>query len=407
MSDIMTFITNAAIQRLARRGGVKRISGLVYDEIRGVMKTFLENIIKSSEIRMVSTKLNTIKVEHVLPSLDIAMYSSAISDFKCHLRDAKKDDALRDIRHFQKTGCLLLPRASFARVVKDIARGFKISDNIVHISSDAVLLLQYATEAHFVNLFANSMLVAIHADRTGILPTDIQICRQICNGAMEEGVKTQPIIQSVPTVDFSSGIKQCLKELRGYSSLSTDACSQINFIINTLCNMFVSQARSLATLNNSGTISSRNIESAVKEVLPSELAKHAVNVGMMFMNKKRKAVFPVSKVHILLQDYIKIHNVHKESGRTVLETGGSVANRVNKNTALYLTGVLEYITDELVDLSASSAMSDRRRRINARDLQVVFENDEELKMLKAKMGIDILGGGVMPKIHTRLIPKKK
>jgi histone H3/H4 len=111
--------------------------------------------------------------------------------------------------------------------------------------------------------------------------------------------------------------------------------------------------------------------------------------------------------YALLQDYIKIHNVHKESGRTVLETGGSVANRVNKNASLYLTGVLEYITDELNDLSASSAMSDRRRRINARDLQVVFENDEELKMLKAKMGIDILGGGVIPKIHTRLIPKKK
>ena len=59
MSDIMTSITNAAIQRLARRGGVKRISGLVYEEIRGVVKTFLENIIKSSEIRMVSTKLNS------------------------------------------------------------------------------------------------------------------------------------------------------------------------------------------------------------------------------------------------------------------------------------------------------------------------------------------------------------
>ena len=39
-------ITKPAIRRLARRGGVKRISGLMYQETRGVMKTFLETVIK-------------------------------------------------------------------------------------------------------------------------------------------------------------------------------------------------------------------------------------------------------------------------------------------------------------------------------------------------------------------------
>jgi histone H3/H4 len=31
-------ITKPAIRRLARRGGVKRISGLIYEETRGVLK---------------------------------------------------------------------------------------------------------------------------------------------------------------------------------------------------------------------------------------------------------------------------------------------------------------------------------------------------------------------------------
>jgi hypothetical protein len=34
--------------RLARRGGVKRISGLIYEETRGVLKIFLENVIRDS-----------------------------------------------------------------------------------------------------------------------------------------------------------------------------------------------------------------------------------------------------------------------------------------------------------------------------------------------------------------------
>ena len=36
------------VGRLARRGGVKRISGLIYEETRGVLKVFLENVIRDS-----------------------------------------------------------------------------------------------------------------------------------------------------------------------------------------------------------------------------------------------------------------------------------------------------------------------------------------------------------------------
>ena len=41
-------ITKPAIRRLARRGGVKRISGLIYEETRGVIKVFLENVIRDA-----------------------------------------------------------------------------------------------------------------------------------------------------------------------------------------------------------------------------------------------------------------------------------------------------------------------------------------------------------------------
>ena len=41
MKDNIQGITKPAIRRLARRGGVKRISGLIYEETRGVLKVFL------------------------------------------------------------------------------------------------------------------------------------------------------------------------------------------------------------------------------------------------------------------------------------------------------------------------------------------------------------------------------
>jgi histone H4 len=46
--DSIQGITKPAIRRIARRGGVKRISGLIYEETRSVLKVFLENVVKDA-----------------------------------------------------------------------------------------------------------------------------------------------------------------------------------------------------------------------------------------------------------------------------------------------------------------------------------------------------------------------
>ncbi len=50
LRENITGITKAAIRRLARRGGVKRISGMIYEETRTALKVFLENLVKDSAI---------------------------------------------------------------------------------------------------------------------------------------------------------------------------------------------------------------------------------------------------------------------------------------------------------------------------------------------------------------------
>ena len=41
-------ISRPSIRRLARRGGVKRISGTIYEDSRGVLKSFLENTVRDA-----------------------------------------------------------------------------------------------------------------------------------------------------------------------------------------------------------------------------------------------------------------------------------------------------------------------------------------------------------------------
>lgn len=62
-------ITKPAIRRLARRGGVKRISSLVYDETRTVLKTFLENVVRDAVTYTEHAKRKTVTALDVVYSL--------------------------------------------------------------------------------------------------------------------------------------------------------------------------------------------------------------------------------------------------------------------------------------------------------------------------------------------------
>ena len=48
LKDNIQGITKPAIRKLARRGGVKRISGLVYEETRTVLKQFVEKVMQNA-----------------------------------------------------------------------------------------------------------------------------------------------------------------------------------------------------------------------------------------------------------------------------------------------------------------------------------------------------------------------
>ena len=69
LRDNIQGITKPAIRRLARRGGVKRISGLIYEETRGVLKVFLENVIRDAVTYTEHAKRRTVTAMDVVYAL--------------------------------------------------------------------------------------------------------------------------------------------------------------------------------------------------------------------------------------------------------------------------------------------------------------------------------------------------
>ncbi|KAF2680129.1 histone-fold-containing protein [Lentithecium fluviatile CBS 122367] len=87
--------------------------------------------------------------------------------------------ALREIRKYQKTTNLLLLRAPFQRLVREICQNTGGEDAPNRWQSQAIQALQEATEAFLVSLFHDANLCAIHAKRVTIQQKDIQLARRL------------------------------------------------------------------------------------------------------------------------------------------------------------------------------------------------------------------------------------
>ena len=87
------------------------------------------------------------------------------------------ENALREIRMYQKSTDLLLRRLPFARLVKEIQMNY--TREPYRWQGSAILALQEAAEAHLVGLFEDCNLCAIHGKRVTIMPKDMQLARRI------------------------------------------------------------------------------------------------------------------------------------------------------------------------------------------------------------------------------------
>ena len=69
LRDNIKGISKPAIRRLARRGGVKRVSNLIYEETRGVLKLFLEQTIRAAVTYTEFAKRKTVTSMDVVHAL--------------------------------------------------------------------------------------------------------------------------------------------------------------------------------------------------------------------------------------------------------------------------------------------------------------------------------------------------
>ena len=80
-------------------------------------------------------------------------------------------------------------------------------------------------------------------------------------------------------------IYKVLKQVHPDTGVSSKAMSIMNSFVNDIFERIASEASRLSLQNKKKTISSREIQTAVRLLLPGELAKHAVSEGTKAVTK--------------------------------------------------------------------------------------------------------------------------
>ena len=84
---------------------------------------------------------------------------------------------------------------------------------------------------------------------------------------------------------YSSYIYKVLKQVHPETGISKKGMSIMNSFINDIFERLALEASRLARYNKKATLSSREIQTAVRLLLPGELAKHAVSEGTKAVTK--------------------------------------------------------------------------------------------------------------------------
>ena len=202
---------------------------------------------------------------------------------------------------------------------------------------------------------------------------------------------------------FKPHIYKVLKQVHPDMGFTADAKEQMNHFVEHFADKIADEAAFLAKKEHKKTISSREVQTAVRLILPGELAKHAVSEGTKavtkymdrYYSKKGKKVsksaraglqFPVTRF------------------KTILQKHAPRGFRIGEGAPVYLAGVMEYLTAEMLELAGNAGRDNRKSNINPRHLQLASTNDEELSKMLGKH--HIVGGGVLPNIHAVLLPDK-
>lgn len=221
----------------------------------------------------------------------------------------------------------------------------------------------------------------------------------------------QKIIKKKKSHYFEIYISKVLKQVCDNSGITLNCKQQLNSALCIITKHISNIALNIVIASKKKTITDKEISSAIRMTFSGILLDNSLNEGNnAIQNYKDFDKKERQEEKLLLCKQVKAGIIFSPSlVEKFLRQFGYIKIMVNSLAPIYLAAVLEYLTYEILDISNELCKENKKVRINVRDMELAIRTDNELNNLFIKLNINLLGGGVIPFIHSSLItkPKKK
>ena len=388
-----------------------RSGSLVYEELRSILKYYLNDILKKLtplkefESNNRVTKENILQILHFVPGMIprlnmCSKNTSKKSSYKIRSKytklmseSSKLNKQLRDIRNKDNKNLLeelntkldslyeqideikneylepaLESRVELQEKLKEQSSCFYFYPKTVHdlidylvrengfnltFTDDAYLLLQFDLEYFLKKLILNAINATYHSKRNTIMPKDLQIS-QTAMRAYEKIIRKPRFVYPKNYISYKSEYIKIRDTINiKEKTVNKNLILQLDTFNHLLIDLLIEYAHVYSIMEKGSKITKRNLQIAVKSIFPDELTKYALNEGEKPEQNSNKPIFNVKTGFTLEED-----------------------------AAVFLNRVVEYINVEMIELM------DGLHSISK--FSSMFEEDDELDMLKNHLGFVII-----------------
>lgn len=181
-------------------------------------------------------------------------------------------------------------------------------------------------------------------------------------------------------LDFDLYIKIVLNNMHSNMHINDHAKTSVNTMIHEVARKLCNRMGSLMRDNNKKTITTREVQTAVKLVLPSDLARHALNEGVRSLTRFAASASGTKYNHI---PQAKRANIKFPPSRAkkLLKKYMPGSQRISVTAGIYFATMLEYLTAEIVELAGNAALNKMKKTISREHLMIAIKSDPELNIL--------------------------
>lgn len=153
-------LTEARIKQICLKVGIKTVNFLSYDEIRGILKVFVENFLEKILIITKYYERNTVNENDVQMARENHLLLTHKKLLKC-----------KKTKKFQI--CLEFPKGSFEKFIREISHD--TDPSIKRFEKRALHLIQYYAEQYLLKVLNAARKTMAHAKRSTLQPRDLKV----------------------------------------------------------------------------------------------------------------------------------------------------------------------------------------------------------------------------------------